>query len=632
MDKRSTLALVLMTLLIMAWMMYMSVTQKPPETSHDNISKKQDTAKTEYVPEENEDIEPTGSIADTQTDSLRTENKYGRYFSKFAQGTEKRLTIETDLYTARVSSKGLSLLRWELKDYLSWDKKPVQLIWNDEGELYFSFLTIDNKRLESRELYFELLEPAKLNHKLTGDDSLNVTARLEVMPGKFIYKTITFYGNNYHINHNVTLRNIEDVIPRSGYSLVWSGGLRFQEYNSVDESGEALAMASMNGNIKEIDASDFEQVSEKLTGLIDFAAVKNKYFTAAIIPQPYRSMDGDIYLQGNRYRLRDEGAAEKYLMSFSYPYRGGIQSNTTKVYIGPLKYDIVRKYGLEETINLGWRWLVRPIGEYFMMPIFNLIHIGIPNYGIAILVFAIIMKILLYPLSITQMRSASRMQLLAPEMQKVRDKYKDDQQKQQQAIMKLYSEYGINPMSGCLPLLLQMPILYSLWSVLRASIDLRQADFILWIHDLSVPDVILSLPFKIPLIGIDKFSGLALLMGITLFFQQKMTLTDPRQKAMIYMMPVMFTLLFSAFPSGLNLYYFMFNLLSIGQQVYINKFSPKRLTLEELRKMPKKEGWLQKKMREAQELAASQGRALPGQKASTDKNTDPKKRPQKRKK
>jgi YidC/Oxa1 family membrane protein insertase len=177
-------------------------------------------------------------------------------------------------------------------------------------------------------------------------------------------------------------------------------------------------------------------------------------------------------------------------------------------------------------------------------------------------------------------------------------------------MMKLYSEYGINPASGCLPLLLQMPILFALWSVLRTQIDLRQADFIWWITDLSLPDVLVHLPFS--LLGIKFISGLALLMGITMFLQQKLTITDPRQKAMIYIMPVMFTMIFSSLPSGLNLYYFMFNLFSIVQQVYINNYSKNRPTLAQLKKAPKKEGWFQKKMREAQNLAESQGRSVPG--------------------
>jgi YidC/Oxa1 family membrane protein insertase len=156
-----------------------------------------------------------------------------------------------------------------------------------------------------------------------------------------------------------------------------------------------------------------------------------------------------------------------------------------------------------------------------------------------------------------------------------------------------------------------MPILYALWAVLRSSIDLRQAGFVFWIHDLSLTDTIFNMPF--PILGIKHISGLSLLMGITLFLQQKMTVTDPRQKSMVYIMPIMFTFMFSNFPAGLGLYYFMFNLMGIIQQVWINKFSKKKLTLEDLKRMPKKEGWLQKKMREAQEMSAGQGRPAPGQ-------------------
>lgn len=162
------------------------------------------------------------------------------------------------------------------------------------------------------------------------------------------------------------------------------------------------------------------------------------------------------------------------------------------------------------------------------------------------------------------------MQLLQPKITELKEKHKDDPQKVQKETMKLYSTYGINPMGGCLPMLLQMPILIALWSLFNVAIDIRQQPFMLWINNLSAPDVIYRLPFKIPLFGIDVISGLAVLLGITMFFQQKMSVKDPSQKALVYLMPVMFTALFMTFPSGLNLYYFMFNLLSIGQQYYVN--------------------------------------------------------------
>jgi YidC/Oxa1 family membrane protein insertase len=279
-----------------------------------------------------------------------------------------------------------------------------------------------------------------------------------------------------------------------------------------------------------------------------------------------------------------------------------------------MQYDSLSHYGLTDVMNFGLKWIVKPIGEYFMLPTMKFIQGFIPNWGIAIIIFALILKALLYPLGITQMRSARKMQLVAPLMNEIREKYKDDMQTQQQEMMKLYGEYGINPAGGCLPLLLQMPFLYALYSVLNLNVELRQAAFLpVWITDLSVPDVILSLPFKLPLFNIDKFSGLALLMGATLFIQQKQMVTDPRQKGLVYLMPVMLTLMFSTLPAGLNLYYFVFNIVGIIQQVWMTKFSKNSLTLADLKAMPKKESWLQKKMREAQQMAEAQGRTLPGQ-------------------
>jgi YidC/Oxa1 family membrane protein insertase len=156
-------------------------------------------------------------------------------------------------------------------------------------------------------------------------------------------------------------------------------------------------------------------------------------------------------------------------------------------------------------------------------------------------------------------------------MNEIKEKYKDDPQKMNQQVMRLYKEYGVNPAGGCLPLILQMPILYALWAVFSSTIELRQASFMFWIHDLATPDVIFTLPFQIPLFGIDKLSGLALLMGVTMVVQQKQSVQDPRQKMMVWMMPLMMTLLFNGFPAGLNLYYFVFNVLSIGQQAWMNK-------------------------------------------------------------
>jgi YidC/Oxa1 family membrane protein insertase len=248
--------------------------------------------------------------------------------------------------------------------------------------------------------------------------------------------------------------------------------------------------------------------------------------------------------------------------------------------------------------------ILRPIGEFFMLPVFRAVHSVIGNWGLVIIVFSILIRMLLWPLSIPQIKSSRKMQLLQPKIAEIRAQYADDQQRQQMETMKLYREYGVNPVGGCLPLVLQLPILYALWGTLSSVIDLRQAGFIFWIRDLSIPDVVLNLPFTIPLLG-DKLAGLALLMGTTLFIQQKMMITDPKQKAMVYVFPLLLMLTFNHLPSGLNLYYLTFNLLSIGQQIYMTKYSKNSLTLEDMRREAggKKKSWFAQKMEDAQKMA-----------------------------
>lgn len=616
MDKKSIIGFVLIALVFTGWMIYQSVHYQdnaPPPPKKDSSSveaKKNIVADTTNIIEKtaNDTLKAQDDLK-VLNDSLKKIQKYGNTFAGLTNGYEQFIRIETDLVKATLNSKGAVINHWTLKNYQSWRKQyPAQLINDEKGVLYITFNTTDNKRIDTRDFYFNL-DSKNNNYKLSGNDSLTISAVLNVNSNGKIIKQFTFYGNKYIIKTDIKVIGLQEIIPTRGINYVWSNGIKYQEHNSVDESSDALSMLSLNGEIEEFDASD-EPEEKSSEGIIDYAAVKTKYFGTAIIPQPYKSFDGVVDLAASKQHLADNGIVERYNMSFRLPYRSNEVTNSFQVYIGPLDYTILKDYGIQDMVNFGWRLLVRPIGEYFMLPIFNFIHSIIPNYGIAIIVFSLLMKILLYPLSISQLRSAQKMKLLGPVMEKMREKHKDDMQAQQKEQMKIYSEYGINPMGGCLPLVLQMPILYALWAVLRAAIDLRQADFFLWITDLSIPDSVLNLPFSF--FGITHFSGLAILMGVTMFFQQKMTLTDPRQKSMLYMMPIMFTFMFSNFPSGLNLYYFMFNLMGIIQQVYINNFSRTKLTIEDLKKMPKKEGWLQKKMREAQEIAESQGRTLPG--------------------
>lgn len=607
MDKKGFLAIILITLIVIIWMIWqgsISERQAPPgvEQKQATEGRLSETADS-LISDDAKD-----SVA-TQ-DTLAKQSKYGKTFAPFASGDYRTVTIENKYFTARLSNKGGSIKKWQLKKYDKWDGVPVQLIWDEKGELFLEFVTYEGVRIDTRDLYFET-ELQKKHFKLGEDDSVSFSYHLKIDDNKSIVKKYTFFGDSYSFKSEIELKNMQDIIPSRGYDYVWANGLRYQEYNSVDESQSAEAIVQLNGTSAEINAGTIgEKEMSSETGMVDYAAVKIKYFTAAIIPEPWRSFDGTVDVIGQKYPAKNDGEVEKYDISFRIPYKSGTDTKSFKIYIGPLEYDRVSEYGLQNTVNFGWKYGIRQIGEYFMMPIFRFIHNFVPNYGIALIIFSILIKLLLYPLSIQQMRSASKMKLLAPEMQAIRDKYKDDNQKQQREIMNMYSQYGVNPVGGCLPMLLQMPILFSLWSVLRSAIELRQSEFFWWITDLSTPDILVDFGFSF--LGMTHLSGLALLMGITMFFQQKLTITDPRQKGLIYFMPLFFVFLFSNFPSGLNLYYFMFNLLGIIQQVYINKFSKNKPTLETMKKSPKKESWLQKKMREAQDIAEAQGKSVPG--------------------
>lgn len=619
MDKKSGIGLLLITLLVFAWMIYVSTNQEPVKNEQTQQTKSSNTQV-----QKNTSSEPQNS--NIIGDSARFIQKFGSTFAPFAYGNEEFVTIKTDLYTAKISSKGAVVKSWKLTKFNKWDGTKVQLINDKMGELSMFFSSMEGKRIDSRHLFFKFDKPAS-EITIKGSEKYSFNAIIDLGNGKSIVKTFVFEGNSYHLDQNIQINNLDNIIPSRGYNFVWNKGIAYQEYSSVDESNDAVAHVSMNDASEELNADKDEPVESSYTGIVDYAAIRTKYFTASIIPQPWKRFDGTVDINGYRNHYPNSGIIETYGISFRVPYKGGVQKNDFRVYLGPLDYDIVSDYGMHKLVNFGWA-IFRPIGEYLLLPLFRMVYKFVHNYGIAILLFSLLIKILLHPLSVQQLRSSQKMQLLTPELTKIREKYKDDQATQQKETMKLYSEYGINPAGGCLPLVLQMPIMFSLWAVLKAAIELRQEGFIWWITDLSMPDVIVDFGFSI--LGITHLSGLALLMGVTMFIQQKMTITDPRQKALVYMMPIMFVFMFSNFPSGLNLYYFFFNLLSIGQQYYMNNFSKKRMTLEEMKRAPKKESWLQKKLQQAQEVAESQGRSIPGSR-NTNNNSNTK-RPNQRKK
>jgi len=610
MDRNSVLAFILIGLVLMLWLWY-----NTPDPSK-MPKKKQDSTQVQIPKKEESEITKPDTVkASTQKENKEINDTLGVYFSNVELGTNRFFTVETPLLKVEINSTGGKFNRVFLKKYKEWYGGQVQLInTKDGGDLNLSFVTKDGKLITTS--YFEFKpEFSESSINLTEQDSITKSFILKINDTSFIRKKFTFYKDKYFVRVDVEFKGMDRIISGNRYALDWENGIRFVEKNTFDEATFAKVDYYAADELFNFDATKInEKIEKKISGVFDWVGIRNKYFVITILPLQ-QDPDGLLELKGEKKALQNGGVIDKYSLSISKNIINfAYAKDAYNFYFGPIEYSTLKAHHPTMTSIvdfgsfLGLTFIIRPIAEYIMLPLLKFLHSFIPNYGIVIIIFSLIIKILLHPLTKQSMTSMKKMQLLQPMMNEIREKYKDDPQKMNQEVMKLYQTYGINPAGGCLPILLQMPILIALYGLFRATIELRQQPFMLWIKDLSVPDTIVHLPFRLPFFMINEISGLALLLGITMFIQQKMSVTDPRQKAMIYIMPILFTLLFNSFPSGLNLYYFMFNLFSIGQQYYINKFS-KPIELKPVDRKSKK-GFMQKLMEQAEQNAKERRKRL----------------------
>jgi YidC/Oxa1 family membrane protein insertase len=570
MDRNSIIGFVLIGLILVVWLYFQSKNTPPPQQQQ-QVQQIEDTLKKPVK------TDTQKTVIQPKKDSVISENpvseKLGVYFSKFEKGEDKVIMIETDNYYAEFSTKGGSLIKFEVKGFKTWDNYPVQLLYLDRGgELNLLFNSTDGKLIDTKDLYFNAAYKPWERVSLKGHDEYKFKFELPIDTlGAKIIKTFTIKNGSFMFGVEVELINPGSFTSNYEYQMAWESSLKLTEYRSDQEGGHAQAFSLMGDEIEVIDAtSPDEPVKSDLNGSTNWVSSRIKYFSVFLIPQNKKA-DGS-YITGNYTKLPENGFEKNYSVALKMLIKNDkYEKSSFNVYLGPVDYEILKSHNmeLERTMRFSLDFIVRPIAQYVILPVFLFLHKFISNWGIVIIIFSIVMKVVLTPFTRYQMKSMKKMSELQPKMNAIREKHKDDQQKQQAAIMKMYKEEKINPAGGCLPLLLQLPILYALFGVFSSTIELRQAYFGLWINDLSIPDVIVKLPFKVPLFGISDISGLALLMGITMFIQQKMTIKDPKQMAMVYLMPIMMTLLFTTLPAGLNLYYFMFNLLSIIEQYFV---------------------------------------------------------------
>lgn len=495
--------------------------------------------------------------------------------SKLPTGSGEDIEIYTSKYKAVFSTKGAAVKKWELYDYFYGTESeiPVQLIKDDGyGNLAVKF-AVDEDTLMTHDFLFSA--DRKTVQLSESNTEAKIRFELDLGDRKKLVKTYTFYNDTYHFDLDVELINLDNMISDQKYTLDWLSGLNLTEKNTKEDLNNSKAYIFIGGDKEELNISAKPKERKTLgpvEGQIDWIGIRSKYFISAIFPKS----DNDVSakLKANSFKSSTGEFYKNYSghLQMKIPERNrNNYKERFQVYIGPLDYSTVKQYhsGFEKI--MGWGpGFIRPFSK-LVISVFKFLHNYIPNYGWVLIIFSILVKIVVFPLTRKSYVSMHEMQKLQPLMAELKEKYANDPQRMNKETMKLYKEHGVNPLSGCLPMLLQMPLLWSIFLVFRNTIQLRQEPFILWIKDLSAPDTIATLPFSLPFLG-SELHIIPLLMGATMFLQQKMTMRDPKQKAMVYIMPLFLTFIFYSFPSGLNLYYTLFNVFSMLQQ----KFTPDR--------------------------------------------------------
>jgi YidC/Oxa1 family membrane protein insertase len=476
----------------------------------------------------------------------------------------REITVDTDLYTAILSEDGGTIRSFVLKKHQETNKKDsagMQLVKTDASQgfpLQFSWGTAVTPQV----LYDSDKQKVTLSHdKTTGEVRLIGQAA----NGLTVERVYGFNNDSYLIDISVKVKNTADSLLQ-GMPQLQLVNTRFEGVGGPADGflfdGPA---AYINGALEEIKSDDFKDGPKTLQGAIEWAGYEGNYFLCGMVP-----LDG----AGTSFTVQGTKDLAKTQLT------GGLdtlQPGTEKeyqyhVFYGPKKLEMLKSIGfnLDNAVNFGWFDIIAKPTLWLL----NLFYEYCRNYGIAIILVTVLFKAAFWPISQKGMKSMKNMQKLQPKMVKLKEKYKSDPTRMNQEVMNLYKTYKVNPLGGCLPMVLQIPVFFALYKVLLQSIELRHAPFMLWISDLSAPDR-LWLGFDIPYLG--GLPVLTLLMGASMFFQQKLspTTADPTQAKIMQFLPVVFTFMFLNFASGLVLYWFINNLLSILQQVLINRETKK---------------------------------------------------------
>ncbi|AMM52072.1 membrane protein [Rufibacter sp. DG15C] len=531
-------------------------------------------------------------------------------FSALATGQNQAITLENQVLRLTLGSQGGTVEQVELKDYKTWNQKALLLFDKESSEQVFAFQTATGRTIRLNDLFFQ---PSAV--KTTTVNNLPakvITFTAQVAPGQTIEQVYTLVDQSYEVGYQLNFRGMEQMVAQKPIMLTWTDNLkRLEKDVKQNRAHSTVNYYTTEGDFDKISASATENETVKLEEPVKWVANKQNFFTAGIIAQnSFESAEMRVEVLPET----DTVGIKTLRSTLGIPVQDALSNKAHfTYYFGPNDHDILENTteGFDENIELGWG-IFKYVNKFLILPAFDFLEDFIGNYGIIIILLVLYIKLILSPLTYKSYISMAKMKVLKPEVDAIKEKHEGDMQKTQAETMQLYSKMGVNPMSGCIPMLLQIPILFAMYNFFPNSIELRQEPF-LWAHDLSTYDVFAKLPFTIPFYGNHVSMFTLLMTASTILYtwsNNQVSSVQGPMKFYSYLMPVIFMFVLNSFPAGLSFYYFVSNIVTFGQQALIRRFvddAKIRQNLEDYQaknkgKEPK--GGFQKKIQDAMKAAA----------------------------
>ncbi|MCK9995514.1 MAG: membrane protein insertase YidC [Candidatus Krumholzibacteria bacterium] len=588
MDRRTLLAFVLIFLILAGYPYLMNKffpqPEKAPEqlvgTSPDSTLMVDDEVPTTRIPVDTYDRDlshtetTTDSVAVPESEPLNADQA----LALVPGGVEETISVKTPLFRMDISTLGGRITQWEGMKYDSWLGGPVKLVPENIPQAGVDAVFFRGGDLQ---LGGAVYQSDRMNLDLgEGSGPSSLTLTLTTVGGLEIRKIFTFRPDTYGVEVDLVVA-APDAAARHSLNLAgspdqlrfgWNQGIAPTERVQKMELPSLRSLARIGEDYHYKKRQNLKKSVEKVEGQwrgsVHFAGLQNKYFAVyGIVPQEQgEPIEGTIRLSGNK-------DLEAQSWAIDVPAQRGVGDEIAvarlDLFIGPMEAELLQSYGqdLEKSMDLGMKF-IRPLSEIVLLGM-EFLHRFIPNFGLIIIIFSVLTKLAFYPLTQTSTKSMKKMQELQPKMTALKEKYKNDKDKLNQATMELYKEEKVNPLTGCLPMVVQMPVFFALYQALNHTISLRGQPFVLWINDLSQPDAIAQLPFSLPFLGAD-LNVLPILMSVAMYFQTKLTPTSGaggQMAAMNTMMPLIMVFIFYNMPSGLVLYW-LINTLMQGYQTW----------------------------------------------------------------